>query len=505
MSTKSRLTARALTCVLPDGRTLFSDLSFSLATDCLGLVGPNGSGKSTLLAMLAGQFVATSGSVRADAPVAYVPQSAAPAGTVAEALGTAVHRLARLPPSFDLAHLAPERALSSLSGGEVARVRLAGALLSDADVLLLDEPSNHLDAPAREALFAMIRERAGAVIVASHDRALLRAVDRMLELSPAGHRWFGGGWSEFARVRAAEQAAAARQFAHAERERARERRTIQQAQERRAQRHRASATRADRRGASAIERGGARERASGSARRQALAAERRRQAVEEEVESARRQLAARTTVGFSIPARARAPHHTLVQLHSAGVQFGSVAALAATSCVIHGRTRLAVTGANGSGKSTLLRLLAGDIAPSAGLVARDVPKSQIALLPQQLLLVDDRATAASVVADAHPSLDRTTQRAWLAAFGFRSARGDSALRALSGGERLRLALAAAISPQEPPALLLLDEPGNHLDLDALDVLEQALRDFSGALVIVSHDAALLDAIGITERLVLPAR
>ena len=240
----THLTAHGVGLTLPGGRVLFRDLHLTFGPERTGLVGANGVGKSVLLDILAGLRLPTTGRVVRSGRVGHVPQSPprrlpsedGPADprverdcTVAALLGVDV-RLARVaralagsasPSELDaigddwdleerlhalldrlgLGHLDPGRPVSSLSGGEATRVRLARPLLASPAILLLDEPTNDLDGDSRSALFSFLDEWGGGLVVASHDRTLLERMDRIVELSSLGVREYGGGWSFYREAR----------------------------------------------------------------------------------------------------------------------------------------------------------------------------------------------------------------------------------------------------------------------------------------------------------------
>ena len=225
-----------LSFVLPDGRTLFSDLQFAFSPQRIGLVGDNGVGKSVLARLLAGQELPSSGAVRCDGSVHYVAQELDPqrypsvaalagmqevlaalariaAGSIDEADYALVGerwdahaRLRQALDALDLRHVDADTPTSRLSGGERQRIALQGAWLSQADWLVLDEPSNHLDARQRARLVAQMARWTGGLLLVSHDRGLLAHVDAIVELSPQGLRSYGGNYAMYAQQRELEQA-----------------------------------------------------------------------------------------------------------------------------------------------------------------------------------------------------------------------------------------------------------------------------------------------------------
>ena len=262
----ARIVADSLTYALPDGRTLFHDLSLAFGGDRTGLIGPNGSGKTTLVRLLAGELVPTSGTVFRAGPVAVLPQEFRPppgaplaavlgiderlkalkrlevgAGTVGdvEAVGDDWHlpeRAHALLARLGLGHLGLDRSIGTISGGEATRVALAGLMLGDPDFLLLDEPANHLDAEGRAGLYAFVEEWSGGLLCVSHDRALLRRMDRIVELSALGARTYGGDYDAYRAQRAAEHAAAARELDSAKAALKRAERKARQVRQRQARR-----------------------------------------------------------------------------------------------------------------------------------------------------------------------------------------------------------------------------------------------------------------------------
>jgi ATPase subunit of ABC transporter with duplicated ATPase domains len=183
-----------------------------------------------------------------------------------------------------------------------------------------------------------------------------------------------------------------------------------------------------------------------------------------------------------------------------GVEFGypkGKPILAAIDLSIVGPERVAIVGPNGTGKSTLLALAAGRLEPRAGTVRRH---TNAAYFDQRMTLLDGEVTILENHARLNPGMHDNVRRASLARFGFRAGTAERRVVGLSGGEALRAALAIVLGGAAPPPLLILDEPTNHLDLESLSALEAALTAYDGALLVVSHDEAFLQAIGITRRI-----
>ena len=392
--------------------------------------------------------------------------------------------------------LDPAAPAARLSGGQAMQVALAGALLSDADALVLDEPSNHLDSAHRQRLIDALAQWRGGLVVISHDRALLRQMRRIVELSPGALRSYGGNYDLYAAQRQDEHAAAEAQLALRKRERRQEQNALREQRER--QEHRQSRAQRDARTANQapILLGGMKNRAEGSAGRlQARHAE-RRAAADSRVQEAAQGIDLAPQIAMLGPALATPGPQQVASLSGVALPWVD-ACWRHIDLHLQRGDRIGVRGGNGSGKSTLLQVLAGTLEPLAGEVKR---AAGAALLDQDLSSLPAHASALQLLQRANPQASEATLRTQLALLGLDAERSLRPLATLSGGERMKAALGAVLYAQTPPQLLLLDEPGNHLDLASLAALEQMLNQYRGSMVIVSHDPSLLDAVHLTHYL-----
>ncbi len=518
-----------VSCILPDGRILFSRIEHSFASRRIGLVGANGCGKTLLGNILAGLREPDEGTVSRTGRIFHVPQEPDPAlyPNVAALAGAArilgaLERIAagsveeadyalaadrwdyreRLRTALDtegLGHLAPAAATRYLSGGERQRIALLGAWLSAADWLILDEPSNHLDAGRRQKLIEQVRNWSRGLILISHDRDLLAHVDEIAELSPQGLTSYGGNYSHYRLQRGYEQAAAHSALQSLRAETAREQRMLRQQMQ---HRHRRAAR--DKRNARSTNQSQTvldfrKERHQHSEgkiqRKYQTTHEQQRQRIAEALarcEPEQEKL-------ILSPESAVPAGRTILSLREVYLPFGHSRPLNLT---LSGPARFAITGDNGSGKTTLLRIIAGHIAAAGGEVCRH---GHCAWLEQYSRSGLDGRCAVDLLRQRNPALPEGEIRTRLALLGIDAARAllDSAL--LSGGERIKIALAAELYAAAPPQLLLLDEPDNHLDLPSLAALENMLNQYRGALLVVSHSAAFLRYLRLDGEIRLDCR
>jgi ATPase subunit of ABC transporter with duplicated ATPase domains len=207
-----------------------------------------------------------------------------------------------------------------------------------------------------------------------------------------------------------------------------------------------------------------------------------------------------TPLAIDLPKTALPGGRELLTFRDVAMAFDGRALFGPLSFAVRGPERIAIRGANGSGKSTLLRLITGELTPSAGTIHR--PTDRVAVLDQHVGLLDPATSILDNLRRLNPDLSDNDAHAALARFAFRNKAALQIAATLSGGERLRAGLACVFARPEPPLLLLLDEPTNHLDLAAIEELENALKDFDGALIAVSHDRTFLQAIGIEREIAL---
>lgn len=519
-----------LTYELADGRKVLSGLEGSFLRQRTGLLGDNGVGKSTLLKIIVGELKATSGSCVVHGSVGYLPQDFLVQGslTVGEVLGVrrkleAIRRvsagdadprlLEEVDGDWDVAEKASRtlamfglriglgRFCSSLSGGEQVRLNIARLVLQRNDFILLDEPTNNLDAEAVAGLYESISGYRGGVVVVSHDRELLRRVDAIAELFPDELRIYGGNYDFYLEQRQFMKEALEQDIKTKQIELCKAERVARNTDEKNAKRARRGKKDRAKAKASPIALGAwkdSAERARGTSR---LLHEGIQEELAEELGDLRGRRKPENAIKIELP-RTRVPEGKVVfDLKHIWFAYGSAAPLFdGFSYAVRGPKRVAIRGRNGSGKTTLAKIIMGELVPQAG-EARLLANS-VGYLDQFTRQLDPDLTLYESVRAVNEVTPQADIRIHLARLLFRREDVHKPTGVLSGGERMRVALAREFLKPEPPQLLILDEPTNNLDINSMERLESALACYEGALLVISHDQAFLQSIGVTDEIVL---
>jgi ATP-binding cassette, subfamily F, member 3 len=476
-------------------RLILDHASFNLPTGAkVGLVGRNGAGKTTLFKIIQGELATESGGVALPRgmKIGAVAQEApgGPESLIDVVLAADRERSALLAEAetadgirraeietrlTDIgAHSAPARAAailhglgfdaeaqnrpcSDFSGGWRMRVALAAVLFTEPDLLLLDEPTNYLDLEGTLWLYDYLGRYPHTVLVISHDRELLDAcVNHILHLDRGKLTIYRGGYTSFAKQYAEKRELTAKMAAKQEAERKHLQAFVD--------RFKAKASKA----------------------RQAQSRVKRLEKME-----AITTIVEDDVLPFNLPGPERPAAPPLITVESGAVGYGERVVLDRLNLTIAPDDRIALLGSNGNGKSTFCKLIGGRLEPMKGEM-RTPTRMDVAYFAQhQLDELNPKATAYDHVAERMPDTPIARIRARTAQIGFPGAKADTPVSALSGGEKARLLMGLAAF--RGPHLLILDEPTNHLDIDSRTALMEAINDYTGAVILVSHDRFLIEA------------
>lgn len=491
------------------GKNIFSELTLALTNNKYGLVGPNGVGKTTLAKIIAGLLVPISGSVYNDLPIRYLEQREPMTQICVDEYlsdiwtnaGDRVELVDRLVKTLDWA-----KPMHQLSGGEQMRARLARLVASEPAFLILDEPTNNLDLEGRAVVSQFVQDYFGGLLLISHDKSLLEEVDSTLELSNQGISHYGGGFSFYMKVREKERSEHEQELANLKRLK---RKTLLQGQERKESQDRRNSHGKKR----AIETGMSRRERSGKERSgQKTLGDIIKYSTESNENSCKKVRASFEAMKNDPFLRldfesAQAPAAKIlasfVEVNWRYAQSDMDLWKAPVSFEICGSQRWQILGRNGTGKSTLAKLLFNRELLGGGILSGTVRigTAAIAYLDQQYGLLNPEL---GLLANLEQStrFSPTELRNELAFYGFTGERVFQKVKTLSGGELLKASLARILLADKIPELIVLDEPTNNLDFMSLEILQNAINAFKGALLLISHDQSFADGVEVEHFLEL---
>lgn len=517
----------------PGGDLLFNHISLTIQPHTKSaLAGSNGMGKSTLLKIMAGEIQPLEGSITIKDDLYYVPQMFGNFNnkTVAECLKIdkkldALQKITEgeideeyfetLNDDWDieersqnalyywgLENLKLNQKLENLSGGEKTKVFLAGIQINQPEIILMDEPTNHMDLKGRKLLYDLIEKTDAAVVMVSHDRALLNLADTIFELSSQGIDTYGGNYDFYAEQKAIEQEALQNDIHAKERAlkkaKEKERETLERKQK------------LDARGKQKQEKSGVARIMMNTLRNNA-----------EKNTSKLKNIHAEKISGISGDLRnlrtsVKNADQMKVIFNDSNLHSGKILITAeeinyqytsenlwkeSLNLEILSGDRISVKGSNGSGKTTLIKLLMENLQPTTGKIIRS--DFTTLYIDQEYSMINKEISVEDFVQQFNEgALPESEVKTILSRFLFRKETWDKKCGALSGGERLRLLLCGLSVSNTTPDMIILDEPTNNLDLQNVEILTESVKDYHGTLIVISHDEIFLEEIGIEKEITL---
>ena len=533
MTHAPRLLINRLSYAIPNTPVQFDDVTLSFTNKRYGIIGDNGSGKTTLLKLIAGLIKPHQGTIVCDGTMAYCPQhleSITPEISILELLDIqekwdALHRVqlgeirdhdfeligddwglesevATLFQHLNLSPLLLQSPFSTLSGGQKTKVLLAKAMLSKADFILLDEPTNNLDSASRKILREWIKNSEHGFIIVSHDRELLGSMDEMIELTAKGIHRYGGNYALYDQQKSLIQTGLQHQVEQAKRQVKQFESSIQTTSARHAERQKKG--RDDRKSGRQGDKllaGSMKNSSENTQSRNRSLAELRIQQINDKLQAAKSQIEIKEAIHADLSATKVPLSKNVLLINDLLFAYTNQPPLFSDfNLSITGPERIAILGKNGCGKSTLIQLINGQIQPQKGTVQCGV--TLIRTLDQTCHFLIPEISLVENFQFFNPTATEQDAYAALASFQFRNSAALKKVSGLSGGERIRAGLAISLLSKTPPQLIILDEPTNHLDLRSIQAIESALSEYQGAMIVISHDEAFLKHINISRSIAL---
>jgi ATPase subunit of ABC transporter with duplicated ATPase domains len=513
--------------LLPNRDLLFENIHLSLSKlDKIALIGNNGSGKSTLLKLIAGELSPSQGQIQVIGKPYYIPQIFGQFNhlTIAQALGiesklkalreildgkateenfnqlnddwTVEERCQEAMAYWQLDQLDLEQKLATLSGGQKTKVFLAGIGIHQPELVLLDEPSNHLDTSSRELLYEFVRTTPRALLIVSHDRQLLQLVDTICELNRSGINVYGGNYEFYRQQKEMERSALYHDLKSKEKALQKAKRKERETLERQHKLSVRGKKKQLRAGTPKIVMNQMKNAAENSAAKMKSVHAEKTGDLANDLSELRTALPEIDKMKFGVENSVL--HKGKILFKATELNFGYQSEFLWAENMnfqINSGERISVKGANGSGKTTLIKIILGQLEPRTGEVYR--ADNRYVYIDQDYSLIDHQLTVEEQAEKFNQGgLKEHEVKTRLNRFLFPREVWDKPCSALSGGERMRLMLCCLTIGNQSPDIMVLDEPTNNLDLQNIEILTAAINQYEGTLLVISHDSYFLEQIKV---------
>jgi ATPase subunit of ABC transporter with duplicated ATPase domains len=524
---------KQISYIHPDRESLFQNISFSVSEgQKAALIGSNGTGKSTLLRIIAGDLHSACGEIICSESPYYVPQHFGQYDelTVAEALridqkiealrhilagNVSAEHFALLGDDWDieeramtalakwnLNHIKLSQQMRELSGGEKTKVFLSGIYIHNPLVILLDEPSNHLDKASRNRLYDLIQNTKATMLVVSHDRTLLNLLDLMYELSADAVDVYGGNYEFYKAQKEEKMTALQSQLEEKQKELRKAKSIAREVAEKKQRMDARGKKKAVSEGIPRIMMNTIRNKAESSASRLKDVHADKMEGLVSDMKQIRRQLPDKKDLKMDFGDTGL--HTGKILVTATEINFGYSDKMlwqAPLDFQVRSGDRIVVSGDNGTGKTTLLKLIFGTLEPKAGTIIR--ADFRYLYIDQDYSLIDNKLTVFEQTRLFNSrKLSDDELRVLLHRFLFTYDMWDKTCDKLSGGEKMRLIFCCMQVDDNAPDMFILDEPTNNLDIQSLEIVTSTIRDYKGTLLVISHDTYFIEEVGVDKEIVL---
>ncbi len=526
------INCNGLTYEFEDKTTLFSNLTFNLNSEKAGLIGKNGCGKSTLLKIIAGILKPCSGNLNTDGKIGYLPQNfnsynyttieefidvdkklnalkSISKGCVDakyyEIIGEhwdIEEQISSCMKQMKLEHIEFDRPIQTLSGGEKARLLLVRLLLQNPDILILDEPTNNLDSTSRKILYDFIQNFDGGILVVSHDRTLLNVLDVIFELTSKGMKKYGGNYEFYFEQKQIEKENVIQKIKTAEQKYRNTQNAVQKSREIHSQRVKMGmkVRRSKSELKSTLDR--RKNSAEKTVKRLNKIAENRIEKAEKEYQKVKDAIEKDYSIFLSMKDNSLSNKKVVLKMENVSFAYDKAKPniISNFNLEIFGNERIALIGDNGSGKTTIINLIQNKLQPQQGSITIGI--DTISYLDQDVDVLNPDKTILDNLITLNPELKIEECYKIMAQFLFQNKGENILVKNLSGGEKIRAGLSCVLPSKKTTQLLILDEPTNNMDLLSIESIEKALKQYNGAMIVVSHDEYFLKNININRYIYL---